>query len=216
MFNKGIIRTMKTQKVQKKNKKYMKEKTHPVITKLLLRIVTVILIALLFSLGAYLGFSTLKKVKAEATHAMIDRQLSYCQELVAAKYRYSDIVTIKKSLGFSKSYSIVKYTGVIRVGIADVTDVSYSISRNGKKIRLSVPKTEVLGNDLVRQEVFDEKQSIFVPITTQDIFDEIEVARQQAAEDMIAEGVLQEAYTYAVKIIRQFMLSCGFEEVIIE
>lgn len=132
------------------------------------------------------------------------------------KFRYSDIVTIKKAAGFSKSYSIVKYKGIIRVGIADVTDISYSMAPNGKKITLSVPQTEILGNEIVSEEVFDEKQSIFVRITTQEVFDEIENAKNEALEDMQAEGILKEANDYAKEIVKQFMYSAGFEEVIIK
>ena len=71
----------------------------------------------------------------------------------------------------------------------------------------------MLGNEIVSQSVFDEKQSVFVPISTQEIFDEIDRAKDQAVEDMIAEGILEDARTYAVRIITQFMLALGFEEV---
>ena len=76
-----------------------------------------------------------------------------------------------------------------------------------------MPKTEILGNEITKQEVFDEKQSIFVPITTQEIFDEIELAKEEAVQEMIAEGILEESWEYACQIIKQFMLSLGFEEV---
>ena len=76
-----------------------------------------------------------------------------------------------------------------------------------------MPKTEILGNEITKQEVFDEKQSIFVPITTQEIFDEIELAKEEAVQEMIAEGILEESWEYASQIIKQFMLSLGFEEV---
>ena len=182
-------------------------------TRLLLRIVTIVVIALIVLCGGYFGFRRFTTVKTESKLALVDRQLSYCQELVTAKYRYSDIITLKKSAGFSKSYSIIKYTGLVRAGLADITDVSYSVSLDGKTITLSVPKAEVLGNEIVSQSVFDEKQSVFVPISTQEIFDEIDKAKDQAVEDMIAEGILEDARTYAVRIITQFMLALGFEEV---
>ena len=63
------------------------------------------------------------------------------------------------------------------------------------------------------QSVFDEKQSVFVPISTQEIFDEIDRAKDLAVEDMIAEGILEDARAYSVRIITQFMLALGFEEV---
>jgi len=181
--------------------------------RIILRLVTIlILAALVLGLG-YFGFQRFTSVKSESKLALVDRQLSYCQELVTVKYRYSDIITLKKTSGFAKSYSIIKYTGLVRAGIADITDVSYSISLDGKTITLNVPQAELLGNEIVSQSVFDEKKSIFVPISTQDIFDEIEKAKAQAVEDMIAEGVLEDSREYAVRIITQFMLALGFEDV---
>ena len=182
-------------------------------TKIVLRVVTIVLIAVLVLGALYFGYNRFTVVKAENKTALVDRQLSYCQELVTAKYRYSDIISLKKSSGFAKSYSIIKYTGVIRAGIADFTEVSYSISLDGNSITLNVPQAEILGNEIVSQSVYDEKQSVFVTISTQEIFDEIEKAKAEAVEDMIAEGVLDDARDYAIRIITQFMLALGFEDV---
>ena len=198
---------------EKKSKKAKKSGGSRLVTKVILRIVTIVVIAIILAVTAWFGLKKFTTVKYENKLALVDKQLSYCQELVTAKYRYSDIITLKKAAGWAKSYSIIKYTGVVRAGITDVTDVSYSISLDGKTITLDVPVAEVLGNEIVSQSVFDEKQSIFVPISTQDIFDEIDRAKAEALVDMIAEGVLNEAREYAVRIIRQFMLALGFEEV---
>ena len=181
--------------------------------KIVLRFVTIVAIALILLIGSFFAYKKLSVVKTESKLALVDRQLSYCQELVTAKYRYSDIITLKKSTAFAKSYSIIKYTGIVRAGIADITDISYSVSLDGKTITLNVPQAEVLGNEIVSQSVFDEKQSVFVPISTQEIFDEIDKAKTEAVEDMIAEGVLEEAREYAIRVITQFMLALGFEEV---
>ena len=181
--------------------------------KIFVKIIVTVVIVLLLLCGGYFGLKRFGIVKTESKLALVDRQLSFCQELVTAKYRYSDIITLKKTSGFAKSYSIIKYTGLIRAGIADITDVSYSVSLDGKTITLTVPQTEILGNEIVSQGVFDEKQSIWVPISTQEVFDEIEKAKAEAVEDMIAEGVLDEARDYAVRVITQFMLALGFEDV---
>lgn len=204
----------KAVKVPKKVNK--SEKKHPILTKIIMRIVTIVLCAAIFFTAGYFFYSKFTAVKTENKTALVDRQLSFCQELVTAKYRYSDIISLKKSSGFAKTYSIVKYSGVIRAGIADFTDITYTISLNEKKITLKVPQAEILGNELVNQQVFDEKKSVFVSISTQEIFDEIEEAKIAAAEDMVAEGILDEARDYACKIITQFMLALGFEEVVIE
>lgn len=209
--------TVKAEKSEKAEKPVRKEKVKiPFFKKVIVRLVWVIILALIFTGASYYAIHKLTKVETESRHAMVDKQLSYCQELVTAKYRYSDIVTLKKSSGFAKSYSIIKYTGLIRVGIADFTDISYNISLDGKTIKLKLPQAEVLGNDLVKQDVFDEKNSIFVPISTQEIFDEIDQARMQTQEDLIAEGLFDDAELYAQQIIRQFLLSLGFEKIVFE
>ena len=206
-------KSKKAKKTEKAVKTVKTAGASGLVTKIILRIVTIVVIALILGAAAWFGLKKFTTVKYENKYALVDKQLSYCQELVTAKYRYSDIITLKKAAGWAKSYSIIKYTGVVRAGIADITDVSYSISLDGKTITLEVPLAEVLVNEIVSQSVFDEKQSIFVPISTQDIFDEIDRAKAEALEDMIAEGVLDEAREYAVRIIRQFMLALGFEEV---
>lgn len=192
-------------------------KRTPLFARIILRVISIILIFVLGGAAVWLAtrkMTTFFEVEQESKRALVDRQLSYCQELVTEKYRYSDIITLKKTAGFAKSYSIIKYTGIIRAGIADFTDVWYSLSEDENTVTITLPPAEILGNDIVRQEVFDEKRSIFVPISTQEVFDEIEAARKVAQEDMIAEGILKDSAEYAKKIIRQFMLSCGFDDVV--
>ncbi len=218
--NSGSSKPQKAEKTEKAAKapkapKAVKVKI-PFFSKIIVRLVWIIILLVIFAGACYYVINKLTKVEKESKYAMIDKQLSYCQELVTAKYRYSDIVTLKKSAGFAKSYSIIKYTGLLRVGIADFTDVSYNLSMDGKTIKIKLPAAEILGNDLVKQDVFDEKNSIFVPITTQEIFEEIDQARFQTQEDLIAEGVLEDAELYAQQIIRQFLLALGFEKVVFE
>ena len=131
------------------------------IKKIITRIIVIILLVLLLLCGGYFAFKRFGVVKTESNLAMVDRQLSYCQELATAKFRYIDIITLKKSAGFSKSYSIVKFTGIIRAGIADLSKIDFKISSDKKSIKLKVPKAEVLGNDIVDQAVFDEKRVDF-------------------------------------------------------
>ena len=215
----GLLKKAESVRNKKIDEKAANTSKGSLLAKILLRISSIIMIFILGCLCFWFLSVKLGKfveVKKESKTALVDKQLSFCQELVTAKYRYSDIITIKKAAGFAKSYSIIKYTGLIRVGIADFTDLSYELSTDEKIVTIKMPDCEVLGNEIVRQEVFDEKQSIFVPITTQEVFDEIDAARQLAQEDMLAEGILKESAEYAKKIIRQFMISAGFEDVIFE
>ena len=191
--------------------------THPVLTKVLVRLTTVVTLAVLatavFIILTWHIKNTFFSEKKEIHEAMVTQQLLSVQELITQKYRYSDIITLKKSLGFSKSYSIVKFTGIIRAGIADVSKIEFKISSDKKSIKLKVPKSEVLGNDIVEQSVFDEKRSLFVPITTQEIFEEIDSVRNSIAEEIVGEGLLEDADREAHKAIMQMMYAIGFESV---
>lgn len=192
-------------------------KANPILTKVILRLVTIVTIALLATLIFIILSTHIKRTffteKKEVHEAMVSQQLLSVQELITQKYRYSDIITLKKSLGFSRSYSIVKFTGIVRAGIEDVSKITFKISDSskGKVIKLKVPKSEILGNEIIDQSVFDEKRSVFVPITTQEIFDEIDLVRTNIAEEIVGEGFLEEADSQAQKTITQMMYSLGFD-----
>ena len=47
-------------------------------------------------------------------------------------------------------------------------------------------------------------------------FEEIENARIQMQEDLIAEGIMEESQRYTTKVIEQFLYSSGFEKVKVE
>jgi len=215
---KGLLK--KAEKLQKENVQQSRETKVKIkkslLTNIFVRLITTVLLLIVLFFGIKHSVKKINVVTMDGKTALVDKQLSYCQELVTLKLRYSDIVTIKKSSGFAKSYSIVKFTGILRCGISDITDVFYDISSDGKTIKLKIPPAEILGNDILSQEVFDEKQSIFVPITTQEVFNEIEEARKNYQEDAVAEGLLNEAYSYCERIIKQMMMACGFENIIIQ
>lgn len=181
----------------------------------LTKIIIILLLLIILLFGGYYIYSKKFTPKVESSVSVVMHQLSFCQELVTAKYRYSDLVSIRKSIALSKSISIIKYTGIIRIGIPDLAKSDFDIYNGGKGLRIKLPDVEILGNDIVEQEVFDESHSIFVPITIDDVFTEIEKAKENTLEELVDEGVLEEARENAKKIIQQIMLSAGFEEVIV-
>lgn len=210
-----MIKKDKPKRFKNSQSKSPERKHISLFGRILLRIVTILTIVICLVVVFHFMKQKYQNPTYETKYALVEKQLSYCQELVTLKYRYSDIATIKKSSGFSKSYSIVKYTGIIRAGIADITDISYNLSIDENKIFLKIPPAEILGNEIVKQDVFDENSSIFVPITAQEVLEEIKKSQDETCADLIAEGLLDDARNYAIRILTQFMKSVGFEEVII-
>lgn len=199
--------------MKKDSKIKTEKKPNKLVGKIILRIVSIAGLALIVLAAGWIGYKKITKVEKTTGYALVDQQLSFCQELITSKYRYSDIVTLKKTAAFAKSYSIIKYTGLIRGGIANLSECDVDISFDGSTVRVTLPDAEILGNDVVKMEVFDEQQSIFVPITTQEIFDEIEKAKNETLEEVLADGFLKEAHDYAIRIIKQVLLASGFEHV---
>ena len=122
----------KKRTAQSAAKKIIKAAQVPV-RRLLLKIIFAALLLGALGVGAYFGRKKITEVKLAKKYMRIERQLVLCRELVTVKLRYSEIVSIKKSgaLGVAKSYSIVKYSGVARAGIADVSKIAATVSKDG-------------------------------------------------------------------------------------
>ncbi len=185
------------------------------ICKILTKIILILaLIAALF-FGGKFSWKKLGEIKTEKSSAIVFRELEKCAELVTAKNTYSDIISIKKTriAGFAKSFSIIKYTGVIRGGIKDISKAQVKISERGKKARVILPKMEVLSNDISSIEVFDESKSIFVSISVKEIMEEIRFNQEAASAEILETGFLSEAESHAAKIFESILYASGFNEV---
>ncbi len=186
------------------------------IVKLIFRIVTIlcVLIALFFATKFSLLKST--QIQIEKKRVAVERNLLASAELVLYKMRYSDMLVVKKKQGFSSAKSFVRYSGILRAGIEDISQSEISISSDGKKLFVKIPSCVLLGNEICSQEIFDERQGFFTKITTQEIFEEIDWAKNNAAQEILADGLLSDANSRAALVIRQLLLPIGFEDVFVE
>lgn len=178
-------------------------------------VVAAVIVALCIAFYAYHQFTI---VTIEKKHMTLASQIEQVAELTVLKNTYSDVICVKKTAagGLAKAYSIVKYKGVIRAGVKDVSQIKMSFSKDGKSITVHVPKAEVLGNGLIDQEVFDEKNSVFVPITTEEIFAEINSGMQKTQEACVKDGFLDEADLQVKKVVSGLLTAAGFTEITIE
>ncbi len=182
-------------------------------TKVILRVVTIVVIAAaVFALAAFC-LSKMRAARVQNRRAAVERELSECAELVLYKMRYSDIITIKKKGAISKAFSIVRYSGVLRAGIENIRDCEVVVSPDAKSVVVKIPPAVLLGNDIYSQEVFDEQQRLFNRISTQEIFDQIEAAKSEAAEEILAEGLLDDADERAKQVVAALVKPFGFKNV---
>jgi hypothetical protein len=99
------------------------------------------------------------------------------------------------------------------VGIADLTKSEVQISEDGKSVELRLPPVEVLSNAIQSQEVFDDSSNIFVPITTQELFDEIDRSREETLAALVADGLVTEAQTFTVTLMTRILTAMGFTSI---
>ena len=121
---------------------------HSLFGSILTKIIIILLLIMIILGAGYYFFTKKLQPKVETNISVVSTQLSLCQELVTAKYHYSDIVAIKKTVALSKSLSLIKYSGVIRIGIPDIVNCDYDVFNEGKSIRIKLPDVEILGNDI--------------------------------------------------------------------
>lgn len=173
---------------------------------------TLVLVATVAAL-AWHAHGKIMRVSAEKKHALLEQELQEVAELTLCKMRYSDIITIKKKMLAAKAYSIVRYTGTIRAGIADISAAEIRISADGRRADVTLPRCEIIGNDIASQSVFDEQRSIFLPITAQEIFGEIDAAKDTVALESQADGLLDECDSRARALVRRLLERLGFAEI---
>ena len=213
---------MKNTKEKKSGKSTKSEKEPKIlkfltksICKILTRIILILALITALFFGGKFSWQKFGEIKTEKSSAIVFRELEKCAELVTAKNTYSDIISIKKTriAGFAKSFSIIKYTGIIRGGIKDISKAQVKISERGKKARVILPKMEVLSNDISSIEVFDESKSIFVSISIKEIMEEIRFNQETASTEILETGFLSEAESHAAKIFESILYASGFKEV---
>lgn len=185
------------------------------INKILLKIFLILFLSASLFFGGRAGIKKLNEIKTEKSHALIFRELERCAELVTAKTKYTDIISIKKTriAGLAKSFSIIKYTGTLRAGIRDMRDAKISVEKGGKKASVLLPPMEILSNDISSIEVFDESKSIFVEISLKEIMEEIRFNQENASAQIIETGFMEESKKQAVRILETVLHAAGFSEV---
>lgn len=186
------------------------------IAKLILRVAMIFCILLAMLFATKFSFTKFTQIQIEKKRVAVERNLLASAELVLYKMRYSDMLVVKKRQGFSSAKSFVRYSGILRAGIEDISQSEISVSSDGKKLFVKIPSCVLLGNEICSQEIFDERQGFFTKITTQEIFTEIDEAKNNAAQEILADGLLSDADARAALVIKQLLLPIGFEDVFVE
>ncbi len=133
-------------------------------------------------------------------------------ELSVLEYRYTDVMELqRKFIIGGQSASLVRFSGIVKAGIADVSAVKARWDRQADTVRVSVPRSVIVSNevDVSTIRIWDLKRNLFVPITTDFKIQEISAFRDQVASELEATGFLDEASTRAAEVIGSLYAGFG-------
>lgn len=182
---------------------------------MLLKLVVFAAVLLCVCFAGLCLWKKLSVVHTEKRSAVVMNVLERCAELVTVKNSYSDVISIKKTriAGLARSYCIVKFTGEITGGIRNLAAAEIAVGADGNSVAVVLPPPEILSNGITSVEVFDEEKSVFVSVSSAEVFDEVAANVGFAEQRVIDEGFLNEAHEQAAAVLREMLLAAGFSHV---
>lgn len=150
----------------------------------------------------------------------VEEKVSRISELSTIKYNYTNIVSYKDNIKLkgidipltNKSF-ILKYSGYLKAGL-DLTTLEMDII-DRSSIYITIDKAKVLENIIMEEDVtfFDEKDNIFNKLSFKDLYEVLINEKENAKEEAIQKGLLNEAEINAEEIIKVLLGEMGFKNI---
>ncbi len=170
----------------------------------------VLVVAAAFGMGAvWNGIrGGLVKEKETVTQDILQQQIQEIGELGTAKYYYTNMGRYEntlqvggKNIPFTRKMFIISYDGTIKAGV-EVKDIRVTLT--DKAIKVVIPEAKILSHevDMESVTVFDEKNSIFNGLATEDGPRFLTEQNSLMEEKAVGNGILEDARQNAGNAIR--------------
>ncbi len=136
-------------------------------------------------------------------------------ELATEEYFFTRVETYDSSknikgfkVPFTTSRFVYSYDGTVKAGI-DFTGIEVEKDDLKKTITVILPASHILDCSIDPDsfEVYDEKRSVFNPVSISDYNDSLEEMIEAAKEDAMEKGVLERADSNAELLIKNLIMS---------
>lgn len=158
-------------------------------------------------------------VKVEITAEMIEDGMRDMGQLVTQEYYYTEVASISNEYTttfFGKEFTlpgsttsvIYSYDGTIKAGI-DFTAVKIEKDNNAKRITISLPSPIIISEELDNDslQIYDERTSIFNPVSISEFNASNAGMKEKAREKAIANGLMDNAMKNATILVQNFVQS---------
>lgn len=153
----------------------------------------------------------------EITGETIRSGMTDIGELATEEYWFTQVETFDKSktaqlfnitfdLPLTRTKFVYSYDGVIKAGI-DFTGTEVEKDELKRLITITLPKSYILSSEIDYDSfrLYDEKTSIFNPLSVKDVSDTNREMLRSAEKDAIAKGLLDRADKNAEKLVKNFL-----------
>ena len=174
------------------------------------KVVMIVLVAaVVIGCGGFFGMKALLSSESKTTKIGFENigelatQSAYCTQVnVTDASREFNGVTIP----FTQSKYVYSYDFVIKAGF-DFGEIEWE--KKGNTIEVRLPEAKILSNeiDLDSFQVYVEDESIFRQITLEENNEALEALKQDAQDNAVANGLLDNARENAQTILRGFFAS---------
>lgn len=169
-------------------------------------VIVIGLLVMAFFYGRRLGgveAASLIQEKTVITEDVLHQQLEEIGELGTVKYYYTNMGKYEKNLSvsgqtipFTKTSFLISYDGIIKAGV-ELKEIGFALQ--DKAIIITIPEAKLLSHEVNQDsvQVFDEKNSIFNGLTTEDVTGFEGEQKKIMEAKASSNGILEEAKTNA-------------------
>jgi len=160
-----------------------------------------------------------EKRSRQAFENITATSLDRIAELAVLEYRYTDVMELNRKFFLGgPSTSLVRFSGVIKAGIADTSRINTSYDTEAGRITVSLPGVELLDNtiDVSTVRIWDIKRNLFVPISTELKLQELTMFKQTIEDELLTTGFLLDAEERARHLIASLYAGFGVTVIVDE
>lgn len=161
----------------------------------------VLVVAAAFGMGAVWKGTRggLVQEKEAITQDILQQQIQEIGELATAKYYYTNMGRYEntlqvggKNIPFTQKMFIISYDGTVKAGV-ELKDIRVTLE--DRVIRVVIPEAKILSHevDMESVTVFDEKNSIFNGLATEDVTRFLTEQHVLMEEKAVVSGILEDA-----------------------
>lgn len=203
---------MKEQSEENTKKEVIEKKTIRIFRgHLFIKLVIILLLVLAVIAGiAGLGKGSGQPTESESKTTRIGfenigqmvTQAAYCTEMNVTK---DSRKLFGMTIPFTQSEYIYSYDVEVRAGL-DFSQIEWSVDEDNSIIQVRLPQVQILSSEINTDtfKVYHEEESIFTPIKLADNNDALKTLIENAKQDAVANGLLENAESNAETILRGF------------